>query len=71
VHGLRAAVAALLGRAAGRVALDDGQLAVLRLPLGAGGQLSRQALVVTAAFARQLARLACRLNTFPLRNQLK
>jgi hypothetical protein len=38
--GLRAAVAPLLGRAAGRVALDDEQLAVLRLPLGAVGQLS-------------------------------
>src|SRR3989441_538842 len=57
-HGLRLAVAALLGRAAGRVALDQEQLAVLRVPLRAVGQLGGQALVVTPALARQLPGLA-------------
>ena len=40
--GLEVAVAALLGRAAGRVALDDVQLAALRVALLAVGQLAGQ-----------------------------
>ena len=57
-HRLGLAVAPLLGRAAGRVALDDEQLAVLRIALRAVGQLGGQPLVVAAALARELARLA-------------
>ena len=40
--GLEASVAALLGRAAGRVALDDVQLAPRRVALLAVGQLAGQ-----------------------------
>ena len=52
-------VAALLGGAAGRVALDEEELAVLRIALRAVGQLAGQPLVVAMPFLRrQLARLA-------------
>ena len=57
-HGLRLAIAPLLGRAAGRIALDQEQLAVLRVALRAIGQLGGQPLVVAPALARQLAGLA-------------
>ena len=40
--GLEGAVAGLLGRAAGRVALDDEQLRLARVARGAVGQLARQ-----------------------------
>ena len=40
--GLEVPVAALLGRAAGAVALDDVQLALGRVALGAVGQLAGQ-----------------------------
>src|SRR6267378_3754026 len=55
---LRLAIAPLLGRAAGRIALDQEQLAVLRVALRAIGQLGGQTLVVAPALARQLAGLA-------------
>ena len=57
-HRLGLAVAALLGRAPGGVALDQEQLAVLRIALGAVGELAREPLVVAAALAGELARLA-------------
>ena len=57
--GLEAPVAALLGRAAGRVALDEEQLAVARVLLGAVGQLAGQGQALERALADdQLARLA-------------
>ena len=59
--GLRAAVAPLLGRAAGGIALDQEDLAVLRIALRAIGELGRQPLVVAARASRELARLARRL----------
>jgi hypothetical protein len=49
--GLEVAVAPLLGRAAGRVALDDVKLAARRVALGAVGQLAGQG----QAFQRALA----------------
>src|SRR6266850_2456630 len=55
---LRLAIAPLLGRAAGRIALDQEQLSVLRVALRAIGQLGGQTLVVAPALARQLAGLA-------------
>ena len=56
---LEPAVAALLGRAAGRVALDDVQLAPGRVALLAVGQLARQRQAVEGALADdQVARLA-------------
>ena len=61
-HGqdrLEAAVAALLGRATGRVALDDVQLAPLRVALLAVGELARQGGALEGALADdQVARLA-------------
>ncbi len=57
--GLEAAVAALLGRAAGRVALDDVQLAAGGVPLLAVGQLAGQGHAVEGALAdHEIARLA-------------
>ncbi len=57
--GLEAAVAALLGRATGRVALDDVELAALRVALLAVGQLARQGGPFEGALADdQVARLA-------------
>src|SRR6202011_5709412 len=59
---LEAAVAALLGRAAGAVALNDEQFAVRRVALLAVGQLARQVGEVERALAPgQVARLARRL----------
>ena len=60
--GLEAAVAALLGRAAGRVALDDEQLAPRRVALLAVGQLAGQRQTLERALADdEVARLARRL----------
>src|SRR5207302_2902038 len=60
--GLEAAVAALLGRAAGRVAFDDVQLAVAGVLLSAVGQLAGQGQAFQGALANhQVARLAGRL----------
>src|ERR1700730_6345233 len=59
---LEAPVAALLGRAAGAVALDDEELALGRVALLAVGELSRQIGDVERALAPgQVARLARRL----------
>ena len=59
---LEAAVAALLGRAAGRVALDDVQLAARRIALLAVGELARQRQAVEGALADdEVAGLACGL----------
>src|SRR5690606_4050828 len=59
---LGAPVAALLGRAAGRIALDDEQLGEARVALLAVGQLAGQGRHVERALAPgQLARLARRL----------
>ena len=59
---LERAVAALLGRAAGRVALDEVQLALLGVALLALGELAGQARAVEGALAaREVARLAGRL----------
>ena len=61
-HRLELAVAALFGRAAGRVALDDEDLGLGRIALLAVGELARQARDVERALAPgQLARLARRL----------
>ena len=61
-HRLKLALAALLGRAAGRVALDDEHLGVGRIAVLALGELARQRVDVERALApRQLARLARRL----------
>ena len=61
-HGLELAVAALLGRAAGRVALDDEHLGVGGIAVLAFGELAGQRVDVERALApRQLARLARRL----------
>ena len=58
-HGLKLALAALLGRAAGRVALDDEQLGVGGIAVLALGEAARQPQAVERALApRQLARLA-------------
>ena len=60
--GLEGAVAALLGRAAGRVALDQVQLALRGVALLALGELARQPRAVEGALAaREVARLARRL----------
>ena len=54
-------VASLLGRAAGRLALDDVELALRRIALLAVGQLARQRAAVERAFAPdEIARLARR-----------
>ena len=59
---LEAAIAALLGRAAGRFALDDVDLGLRRIALLAVGQLAGQrAAVERALAAHQVARLARRL----------
>ena len=59
---LGAAVAALFGRTAGAVALDQEQFGLGRIAFLAVGQLARQIGDVESAFAaRQLARLARRL----------
>src|SRR5260370_1395046 len=61
-HGLELAIAALLGGAAGRVALDDEDLGLGRVALLAVGELARQACDVERALAaRQLARFPRRL----------
>ena len=58
-HRLGVAVAPLLGRAAGRVALDDEDLRQRRVLDRAVGELARQARVLQRALAaRQVARLA-------------
>src|SRR3954449_6617793 len=58
-HRLRVAVAALLGRAAGGVALDDEDLAQGRVLHGAVGELAGQPRVLEGALApREVARLA-------------
>ena len=58
-HGLEFAVAALLGGAAGRVALDDEQFGLRRIALLAVGELAGQRGDVERALAPgQLARLA-------------
>src|SRR5262249_56848029 len=60
--GLEAAVAALLGGAPGRIALDDEDLAVLGVVERAVGELPRQRAAVENGLApRQVARLARRL----------
>ena len=60
--GLEPAVAPLLGRATGRVALDDVQLAPLRVPLLAVGQLARQGRALEGTLADdEVASLAGRL----------
>ena len=57
--GLEAPVATLLGRAAGRVALDDVELAALRVALLAVGQLAGQRCTLQGALADdQVAGLA-------------
>ena len=56
--GLEAAVAALLGRATGRVALDDVELAALRVALLAVGELAGQATPPGRSCGYQVARLA-------------
>ena len=59
--GLEGAVAPLLGAAAGRVALDDEELRLGRIPLRAVGQLARQRQALQGALAdHQLPRLAGR-----------
>ena len=59
---LEAAVAPLLGRPAGRVALDDVELALRRVALLAVGELAGQRAAVERALApHQVARLAGRL----------
>src|SRR6476620_6496233 len=59
---LEAAIATLLGRSTGRVALDNVELCARRIPLGAVGQLARQAEALEATLALdQLAGLAGRL----------
>src|SRR5262245_17999296 len=55
---LRLAISSLLGRSASRIALDEENLAKLRIALGAIRELCREPLVVAPALARQLARLA-------------
>ena len=61
-HRLVLAVAALLGRAAGRIALDDEEFGLGRVALLAVGELAGQRGDVERALApRQLARLARRL----------
>jgi hypothetical protein len=60
-HGLEGAVAALLGRAAGRVALDDEELGLRRIALLAFGELARQRGEAERVLAHDLARLAGRL----------
>ena len=57
-HRLGRAVAALLGRAAGRVALDDEQLGQRRVLDRAVGELARQRGALERRLARQVARLA-------------
>ncbi len=59
---LEAAIAALLGRATGRVALDDVELAPGGVALLAVGELARQRHTLQGALADdQIARLAGRL----------
>ena len=55
---LRGAVARLLGRAAGRVALDDEDFRALRLAVGAVGELARQAELPRRGLARNVLFLA-------------
>ena len=57
-HRLEFAVAALLGAAAGAVALDDEQLGFGRIALLAVGEFSRQRGNAQRAFARHLARFS-------------
>src|SRR6266545_2342308 len=60
-HRLDFPVASLLGRAPRRIALHEEDLAKLGVPLGAVGQLRRQALVVPPALPGELACFAGRL----------
>ena len=61
-YRLELAVAPLLGRAAGRLSLNQIELAAIRLPFRAVGQLARQSAAIHRAFTpRQVACLACRL----------
>ncbi len=57
-NGLEFAVAALLGGAAGGIALDDEDLGLRRIALLAVGELARQRRHAERALARHLARLA-------------
>src|SRR5690606_12664783 len=57
-HGLELAVAALLGRAAGRIALDDEHLGYDGIAALALGELAGERVQVERALARDLARLA-------------
>ena len=60
--GLESPIPTLLGRAAGRLSLDDVDLAARRIALLTIGQLAGQGAVVERAFApHQIPRLACRL----------
>ena len=59
--GLEAAVAPLLGRAAGRVALDDEKFGQGRITLGTVGQFAGQAAAGQRALAHRLAGFARRL----------
>ena len=56
--GLVTPIAALLGRAAGGVTLDDVELGQCRIALGAIGQFARQTAAGQRAFANGFARLA-------------
>jgi len=49
--GLEASIAALFGGAAGRLSLDQKQLAALRLPFRTIGQLAGKAAAIERAFA--------------------
>src|SRR5207244_11430126 len=60
-HRLGLPVASLLGGAAGRVALDQEQLAVLGIALRAVGELGGEPLLVAAPLAGELPRLPRRL----------
>src|SRR5262249_28679718 len=60
---LELAVAALLGRAAGALTLDDEELGLTGVALLAVGELARQRRELERTFAlHHLARLACRLS---------
>ena len=57
---LEAAIASLLGRAAGALTLDQVHFAAIGIALGAVGQLARQTAAIECAFAAsEIASLAC------------
>ena len=61
-HGLKLALAALLGRTAGRVALDDEKLGLRSIAILAFGKTARQTQTIERTLApRQITRLARRL----------